>query len=775
MIRAGDFGQKGTRNGARRAKQETGIRIDEGSGDKLMKHSTCSKAMASDWPLASAEKTTSSRSSILSLTLLVAVVAFGCGDYSGSSTDTSILANSNPGSGLPQGLSVTEQVTSFESTVYPVLRANCINCHGGSGPGAPQIAHPDPATAWSATVDNQKVNFSDPSSSRLVRRLAADSHYCWTDCASDATVMLAEIVAWQMAIEAAGGTTGGVDVAGLTSETRQVSDGVEELGSDRFDTDIIARWDFKELTGTVAFDTSGVAPLMDLDLEDGTVLMSSYGIDLTGGRAIATRDSSRKLFDRIADQGTGTQAYSIELWIANANTTQDGPARIITYSRNTGSRNFMLGQNLYQYNIRNRSFTNESNNNGNPAMETYDVDQDAQSTLQHVVVTYDQLAGRRIFVDGVYTLDEDPISAGRLWNWDPNHQLVLGNEVTSTRPWLGQIRFAAIFERPLSPESVLQNYEAGIGKRLTLAFDVSQWIGGNSTIEFSVTELDGYSYLFCQPTFVTDTGAAIRVQNLRISLNGIIPVSGQNFTNMNSLVTNGRQLLSRQCSIVGGLVDPNTDVFQLVFEQLGIFQDPVAATPPPAPGVEDFGDPVPTLGIRNYARVNASMAQVTGVDPQTADVDATFDLLSQQLPAGSDLRAFVSANQVGVAKLGIEYCDSLVGDGSPANQVMRDLFFVNAAASFGWDQTPAVAFASPADVDLITDPLLDDMMGAGLRGDVMGSPARDQVETMLDQLIVDLSANCGGAGEPVCDGDYTKSVVKGACTAILSSGAIHIH
>lgn len=709
----------------------------------------------------------------LALTLLVAVLAMGCGDYSGSSTDTSILANSNPGSGLPQGLSVTEQVTSFETTVYPLLRANCDNCHGGSGPGAPQLAHPDVATAWSATVDNQKVNFSDPAASRLVRRLAADSHYCWTDCASDATVMLAEIVAWQLAIEAAGGTTGGVDVSGLTSETRQIADGVEELGSDRFDTDIIARWDFKELTGTVALDTSGVAPAMDLDL-DGTDLMSSYGINLTGGRAVASVASSRKLYDRIAAQSGGSQAYSLEMWIANANTTQDGPARIMTYSRNTNSRNFMLGQNLYQYIIRNRAFTSDSNNNGNPAMETYDVDQDAQSTLQHVVVTYDQLAGRRIFVDGVFTLDEDPISAGRLWNWDPNHQLVLGNEVGGNRPWLGQIRFAAIFDRPLSPDAIKQNYEAGIGKRLTLAFDVSQWTGGNSTIEFAVTELDGYSYLFCQPTFVTDTGAAIRVQNLRISLNGIIPVSGQNFTNMNSLVTSGRQLLSRQCSIVGGLVDSNTDVFQLAIEQLGIFQDPVAVTNPPAPGAEDFGDPVPTLGIRNFARVNATMAQVTGVDPQTTEVDDTFDELTQQLPSDSDLRSFVSANQVGVAKLGIEYCDALVGDGNPANQVMRDLFFPG-ATGFGWDQAPATAFATPADIDLITDPLLDDMMGAGLRGDVMGSPARDQVEAMLDQLVTDLSTHCDGVGEPACDGDYTKSIVKGLCTAVVSSGAVHIH
>lgn len=726
-----------------------------------------------DFPKNSFEHTLLPRFARRVLALMLATFLAACGDYSGSDTDTSILANNPAGAGLPQGLSVADQVTSFETTVYPVLRANCVNCHGGNGPGAPQIAHPNPATAWSATVDNQKVNFSDPASSRLVRRLAADFHHCWSDCGSDAAVMLAEIIAWQQAIEAAGGTTGGVDVTGLTSNTRQVSDGVEELGAERVDTGIIARWDFKELTGSVAFDTSGVTPAMDLTLE-GPTLMSAYGIEVTTGRAIASATSSRKLYDRIAAQRGGSQAYSLEMWIANANTTQEGPARIMSYSSNTGSRNFMLGQVLYQYIIRNRSYLAASNNNGGPDMETYDVDQDAQSTMQHVVVTYDQLAGRRIYVDGRWTEDVDPIAPGRLWNWDPSHRFVLGNEVTNDRPWLGQVRFAAIFDRSLTANSILQNFEAGIGKRLTLIFDVSRWTGGSSTIEFAVTELDRYSYLFCQPTFVTDTGAIIRVQNMRVSLNGIIPVSGQGFTNMNALVTSNRVLLSRQCSIVGGLVNSNTDVFQLDFEQLGIFQDPVITPTPPGPGAEDFGDPLPTLGVRNFDRVNASMAAVTGVNSQTPSVDAIFDQLTQQLPSGADLRTFVSANQVGIAKLGIEYCDVLVGDGNPATQALRNQFFPG-AASFGWNLAPGAAFADPNDIDLITDPILDEIMGAGLRGNVGGTPARDQVEVLLDQLIVDLLATCGGVGEPVCNGDYTKSIVKGVCTAIIASGALHIH
>jgi len=709
------------------------------------------------------------------LVALVAAMTVACGDYGAPSTDPGSAASTNLGGSLPQGLSVAEQVTSFETTVYPVLRTNCAACHDAAGPGAPRIAHVDSATAWSAVVDNQKVNFSDIPQSRLVRRLGSDFHFCWSDCATDANTMMTEIQNWQNAIEAAGGSTASVDVSNLASNTRTSLDGYEEVGSERMDDGIIARWDFKELTGTTALDTSGVAPAIDLTLEDDVTLMSNYGIDVADGRAIGTDVASRKLYDRIADGTTGSQQYTLEMWIANANITQDGPARIFTYSRGTGQRNFMLGQVAYQYVVRNRSFSTATNGNGNPELETYDVDQDAQATLQHVVVTYDQANGRRIYVDGRWTDDVDETPTSPLWNWLTNQRVVIGNEVTDDRQWIGQVRFAAVYDTAINPEAVQMNYEAGIGKRITLEFDVSAWTGGTSTIEFQLTELDAYSYLFCTPTFVTDVGAPIRVQNMRISLNGVVPVSGQGFTTMDALVTTPRQLLSRQCSVVGGLVDPNTDTFQLSFEQLGIFQEPVTPPTPPPPGAEDFGDPVPLVGVRDFARVNASMSSVTSVDPQTAAVDATYDALVTQLPSTTDLRTFVAANQVGVAKLGIEYCDAVVEDAAPGG--MRETFF-DTAATFGWTDLPATAFADPVDVDMITDPILDKIIGAGLRGDVLGMPARDQAEQDLDDLVTALLGSCGGPGpppEPVCDEVYTRAMVKGLCTAAVASGAVHIH
>ena len=62
--------------------------------------------------------------------------------------------------------------------------------------------------------------------------------------------------------------------------------------------------------------------------------------------------------------------------------------------------------------------------------EQRDQDQDLQATLQHAVMTYDLLRGRRIYVNGVWTDDDDEFQPARLWTWDPNHTFLLGNETS---------------------------------------------------------------------------------------------------------------------------------------------------------------------------------------------------------------------------------------------------------------------------------------------------------------------------------------------------------
>ena len=60
-------------------------------------------------------------------------------------------------------------------------------------------------------------------------------------------------------------------------------------------------------------------------------------------------------------------------------------------------------------------------------------------------------------------------------------------------------------------------------------------------------------------------------------------------------------------------MDLARDEFQLVFEEPEIIQDPVVTPERLAPGAEDFGDPVPVLGVRSLDRVHpGSIVACTG-------------------------------------------------------------------------------------------------------------------------------------------------------------------
>ena len=77
-----------------------------------------------------------------------------------------------------------------------------------------------------------------------------------------------------------------------------------------------------------------------------------------------------------------------------------------------------------------------------PQLQTPDAAMVLQASLQHVVLTYDPVNGRQIYVNGVNTGVADPQKGGTISNWDSSFALVLGNEVSGDRSLAGpdQIR-----------------------------------------------------------------------------------------------------------------------------------------------------------------------------------------------------------------------------------------------------------------------------------------------------------------------------------------------
>src|SRR6201999_3261687 len=165
-----------------------------------------------------------------------------------------------------------------------------------------------------------------------------------------------------------------------------------------------------------------------------------------------------------------------------------------------------------------------------------------QASLQHVVLTYDPINGRQIYVNGVNAGVPDPQKGGTLSNWDSTFALVLGNEVSGDRSWQGLIKFVAIHSRAMSAAQVLQNYNAGVGQRYYLLFNVADITGlSQAYVMYTVSQYDSYSYLFTQPTFIsldpTVTPNNIVVKGIRIGINGTIPTVGQAYIPLNTTVT----------------------------------------------------------------------------------------------------------------------------------------------------------------------------------------------------------------------------------------------
>ena len=717
---------------------------------------------------------TTLRLKAIALSLVVLVAAAGCSGGGGGGGDgrdigsapTNVSSTSEGagsgavGVGVPAGGGAIGQA-AFVANVYPLTTQYCVQCHAGSGPGFPHIAHPDGETAFRAVIDNQKVNLLDPMRSRLVQRLRTDRHFCWSNCDMDADQMQAAIQAWADAVVVTAPPD--PNAPGNTIPTTIISsDGRTFLSavlapSGRYDGNPIALWKLEEGSGSIALDTSMVGPTMNLTLSGEAAWVSGGGIEFDGGRASSNPTDSRKLWNEIAS-GSGTQQYSIEAWLIPANTTQEGPARIISYAGRSGERNFMLGQVMYNYVASNRSLNPDVNANGDPEFSTADADEDLQATLQHVVLTYDQANGRRLFVNGVFTDDVDEVPADLLLNWNPNYTFALGNEVTNSRAWRGIVKFVAIYEDILTPEQMMQNYLAGASRRYALRFGLDAALAPNAYVEFTVSEFDAYSYLFCAPVLNTAGVTGFNVQTVRISVNGVAPIASQSFRLLNTAITQTSTRLSSQCQVVPKDLGADRDVFHIFFDTLGSASMPMAdlpGSPPPPPAVVT---PSAGIGIRDFAEINDSMSELTGVPVTNATVRATYLDLIQALPSDNDVEAFVSAHQMGISRLALDYCDQMV-----ESTALRNAFF---GVGFDWTQ-PATTFASVGPRDQIINPLGTKMLGTGLANQPTAAEVRPHLDTLLDEL----TAGCTAMS---CPASTTRNVVKGVCASVLSSAAVQL-
>jgi len=678
-------------------------------------------------------------------------------------TGTQIQLVAPPLQAVGQSKDFPAAPTDFQATVYPLLSTYCSKCHSpnASTPQSPYFASPDINQAYQAAIP--KMDLNTPTNSRFYERLLTENHNCWSNCAANAATMLAAIQQFAGMVPLTS-----VDPSLVVSKALTLTQGTVASGANRYDTNAIAKYEFQTGTGLTAYDTSGVDPAADLTISGSVTWAGGWGINVgAGGKAQASTSSSSKLTAMI--QATGE--YSIEAWVAPALVAADN-SYMVSYSGGDTVRNFTLGQTNQQYDFLMRS--SGSDLDGMPQLQTPAAANLLQASLQHVVLTYDPVHGRQIYVNGTNTNVVDSQKGVNISNWDNTFALVLGNEVSGDRSWQGLIKFVAIHDRALTAAQVLQNYNAGVGQRFYLLFNVADITGvSQGYVMFTASQYDSASYLFTAPTFVsldpTVTPDGIVVKGIRIGINGTLPTVGQAYIPLNTTVTAanykfGGEVLSRIGTVIAIQGGPLTDQFFLSFDQLGakthvtVEATPVAAAPADIPMVA-------SVGVRTFAEINTSLGILSGVAALPAAVSAqdmqtiasTYTAVQQQLPSDPTLEGFSADNQVGIAQLAVAYCNAMVDTPSIAAQVLPGVTF------------SAGLFQSQAGKDSVTNALAARVLGANLNSmpaaSTLAGASTGPGTGELDNLITTL---CSGS-EPCTSTARVQAVTVAACAAAFGS------
>jgi hypothetical protein len=225
----------------------------------------------------------------------------------------------------------------------------------------------------------------------------------------------------------------------------------------RTQQDLLLLYDFSETTGTVIHDKSNVDPKLDLTIPDPSkVTWLNPGLSVTAATIVKATALRTKLDPNVFS----TKGITIEAWIKPLNNTQEGPARIISFSKDSADRNFTFGQSADVWNQRFRTSDNPGNGSS-PSTSTPAASIVDPPVLQHVV--YTRAAGNaKMYIDKVEVTTQS--IPGDLTNWDMTYDFGLFNELnypTDDRTWLGDIFLVAIYGRNLTLSEISNNYDAG--------------------------------------------------------------------------------------------------------------------------------------------------------------------------------------------------------------------------------------------------------------------------------------------------------------------------
>jgi len=239
-------------------------------------------------------------------------------------------------------------------------------------------------------------------------------------------------------------------------------------------SDLVFLWENNSATNQIMGSDNHADRLCQAVVRGRAVFGRFYEMDLAGG-AVVAQDVDADLLNACKR----SNELTIEATITPGDVTQNGPANIVSFSKDTRSRNFTLGQEKDTLVLRLR--TPRTGSQGNkPQLNLCKV---KARRPYHVVVTYQP--GRLIcYVDGKQVLSTDRVN-GDFSNWEPMH-LLFGDEWNGGRDWNGSLEGVAIYAREIS-EAEAQHKHKLFATRLSKRQPIERLVVNGKLLEITPT------------------------------------------------------------------------------------------------------------------------------------------------------------------------------------------------------------------------------------------------------------------------------------------------
>lgn len=189
-------------------------------------------------------------------------------------------------------------------------------------------------------------------------------------------------------------------------------------------------------------------PYTDNGVSEG---IGGRGLQFLSPGIVRSETPPESLYRSLMQSGEMT----VELVVSAATDENSGPARIITSSADLLLPNFTLGQEHTALVVRLRTSTT---GNRRPA-EFQVANAIRPGHAQYIAFSYHS-GELRVWVDDGIRLAETALH-GDFSDWNPDFDLLLGNEAIGMRSWLGTIQHVAIYDQAL-PETWIRNRAADL-------------------------------------------------------------------------------------------------------------------------------------------------------------------------------------------------------------------------------------------------------------------------------------------------------------------------